>query len=182
MKRLRAIAVAAIVMAGSGATQVGAAAYNVKWTGADDWTLTGMFSFDDGLLGSTLVTEADLDVMMIEIFENGASQGTWDYFADGVDAGADMNFNFNALAGKFRTGGVSNSDDGQRWNACGNVGFASGDSHQRACFGGAERGRITLADGILEVSKKVIPPVPLPAPLLLLAGALGALRLVRRKV
>ena len=52
--------------------------YDSDWTGASGYTLDGMFSFDDSLLGTGAIDVTDIDTLMIEVFLNNVSQGTFD--------------------------------------------------------------------------------------------------------
>jgi hypothetical protein len=60
-----------------------AIAFNIDWTGANGYTMTGMFSYDDSLINSGAIDETDIDTLMIEGFLNSVSIRTWD-LADGL--------------------------------------------------------------------------------------------------
>ncbi len=185
------ILAATIAAAMSAAPTAGlAASYAIGWTGANGYTMTGHFSFDDSLLGTTIESD-ELDALSIEIFQNGVSQGTWDLFADGLQPGADpVNFNFDSAADEFRVGGDSTSTSGQVWNTNGNflgcgsgyVGFISGSFSQGPCVDGSgpSGSRIFTSDSTLTATRKP-DVIPLPAPALLMLGGLGALAAFRRR-
>jgi hypothetical protein len=102
--------------------------YDIEWTGTGGYTMDGMFSFDDSLLGTGAIDETDIDTFVIEGFLDNVSQGTFD-LADGLGAGAStFNFNFNTTTGLFIVGGFSHGAAGQQWNWGSNpgLGFARG--------------------------------------------------------
>ncbi|MFN2287354.1 MAG: choice-of-anchor U domain-containing protein [Chromatocurvus sp.] len=125
-----------------------AAEYDINWSGTDGYTMTGSFSFSDSLLGTGPITGDDIDSLIIEVFQNGNSQGTWSLFDDGFenpDAEAEFNFNFDTTSESF-SGEVNanqSSPDGQIWNTEGNgtgctpVGFIKASFAQAVCANGS---------------------------------------------
>lgn len=106
--------------------------FNIAWTGSNGYSMTGMFSYDDSLIGTGAINETQLDTLMIEGFLGMASIGTWD-LADGQGTGAGtFNFNFDTTTEQFLLGGNSSSGSGQLWNFFGNpgLGFGSGNRGQ----------------------------------------------------
>ncbi len=187
MKRFATYATVALI-AGWIATGAKAASYSMSWTGSDGYSMTGSFSFSDALLGSTHVTETDLTTFEIQTFLNGGALNSWDYFNDGLSAGASMNFNFDAVAGTFRSGNYSNTDDGQEWNAnifetgCGTkAGFLMGNVGHGICEADNIVGIVPLSQATLPTAVLTTAPVPLPASVLLLGGALAGLGALRRR-
>ena len=90
MLRRFATRAAVALIAGWIATGANAASYTMSWSGIGGFSMTGSFSFSDALLGSTHVTEADLTAFEIQTFLNGGALNSWDYFNDGLSAGASM--------------------------------------------------------------------------------------------
>ncbi len=88
--------------------------YDISWIGANNYSLSGKFTFDDETAG-TDVDQTELTYFFIEGFLNGNSLGTY--------SGPVKNFNFNTVTGKLGGGyqGASNSTDGQSWNEPANV-------------------------------------------------------------
>lgn len=187
LKRFATRAAVALI-AGWIATGANAASYTMSWTGGDGYSMTGSFSFSDALLGSTHVTEADLTAFEIQTFLNGGALNSWDYFSDGLSAGASMNFNFDAVAGTFRSGDYSNTDDGQEWNTnifetgCGTkAGFVMGNVGQGICEANNIVGVVPLLQANLPAAVLTTAAVPLPASVLLLGGALAGFGALRRR-
>lgn len=187
MKR-RGKALAGLALAGAlaGAGGAEAASYAIDWTGENDWTMTGRFSFADALLGS-LVTFAELDDLAIAVFEAGTPMGARSLAVDGPGSHtAAFNFNFDSATGLFRVGGASDGPTGQEWFSsnggaeCDTIGFSSGSWAQGLCIEGRNFvdeayvvGRSTLTATRLPDPPGVAPGVvPLPASLPLLAGGL----------
>lgn len=170
-----------LLSAMASSAQAATVSYNIGWTGASSYSLTGLFSFDDATAGS-IVTAPELLSFSIEGFLGAASLGTF--------SGTPTNFNFDATTGKFLVGGTV-ATTGQAWN-CGSfvsgcpasplpgIGFASGATAQILYLNGENYFNSAL--DIIDVKNStltasLVPPaaVPIPAALPLLASGLGAL-------
>jgi hypothetical protein len=183
--RVGTAALAVALLAGLAATPAPAASYDIDWTGTLGRSLTGSFSFDDSLLGTT-IEAGDLDSFMIEVFFGSTSLAAWDFFADGVQPGATMNFNFDSATGQFLVGGNSSSATGQDWNStggsgCGDfAGFTSGSASQAVCFQNSPSGFLGIGLSTLTATPKT-GVIPLPASALLLLSGLAGLAALRRR-
>lgn len=103
-----------------------AISFNISWTGANGYNLTGMFGYNDSLIGTGPITGGQLDFFMMEVFQNTTSLGTWQ-----PSQGGTFNFNFNTTTGQFLVGGLIGSTTGQVWGLSGpSVSFASGGATQ----------------------------------------------------
>lgn len=103
------------------------ASFHISWTGANGYSMMGMFSYSDSLINTGLIDSSHLDNFTIEGFLNGTTLG---FFQLGPSS---INFNFDTKSQTFVTGGTSDSASGQRWNVPttdGGFGFFSGDSTQ----------------------------------------------------
>ncbi|MEA5509642.1 PEP-CTERM sorting domain-containing protein [Crocosphaera sp. UHCC 0190] len=118
------IGLAGSIMLSEGVTPspVHAISFNINWTGGGGYTMTGMFSYDDVLIGTGAITGSSLDSFMIEFFQNSTSLGTWQ-----PSDGGSFNFNFDTTTETFVLGGNTNTTTGQDWGlSSSGFGFGSG--------------------------------------------------------
>lgn len=111
-------------------------AFDLSWTGANGYSMTGTFSYWD-ILDDGLIEGQDLYSLKIEGFLNGVSIGAWD-IRDGQGAGASsFFFNFDTTINQLLQCGASGC--AQAWNYGGNpgLGFLNGDSYQSLSLNGA---------------------------------------------
>lgn len=182
MKQVMAGAAVATLLCVASAGPAGAIAFNISWTGADGYTMTGMFSYDDSLINTGPIDETSVDTLMIEGFLNGGSIGTWDLVADGLSAAANFNFNFDTTTEMFLVGGLAASSSGQQWNVINcashtDMGFFSGSATQGVCHSGVASGEIPVGQSTLTAIRKV----PEPATMAILSLGLAGLGFVRRR-
>ena len=123
---------------------------NLAWVGDNAYAMKGTFSYEHSLIGTGLIDETQINTLMIEGFQHGASVGTW-HLADGLGGGAlPFNVNFDATTNLFSVGGTTSSATGQAWNANANpgFGFASGNAEQGLFLDGANLfgGNVIFAD------------------------------------
>jgi hypothetical protein len=162
-------------------------AYDISWTGSGGYTMTGMFSFDDSLLGTGAIDETSVLSLMIEGFLNNVSVGTFDLFGDAPLLGADtFNFNFDTTLETFIVGGFSSSLTGQDWGvsvgggscSTSGFGFSSGSGSQGICIAGTGfTGSVPINSPTLAATRSV----PEPGTLALLGIGLLGLGLSRRR-
>lgn len=150
-----------------------AISFDTSWTGSNDWSLSGMFSYDDSLINTGAITGNELDSLMFEVFNGNTSQGVWNL----GDPQFSLNFNFDTTTETFVVGGNSNFSTGQRWGAAGGgfpasaVGFESGGAGQGVWVGSNFRGFLTpITNSTLTATRKQTQPIPTPA---LLPGLIG---------
>ena len=162
-------------------------AYDIGWTGSGGYTMSGMFSIDDSLLGTGAIDETSVLSLMIEGFLNGVSVGTWDLFSDGLAGSDTFNFNFDTTSETFIVGGFSASDTGQDWGVsvggtsctASGFGFSSGSGAQGLCVNNTFIGAVPISQPTLTASRKVA--VPEPGILALFGAGLFGLGLMRRR-
>ncbi|MBL1319522.1 MAG: hypothetical protein COA63_000485 [Methylophaga sp.] len=165
-----------------------AATYGIDWTGSAGYTLTGLLSFNDALLGTGVINETQIDDLSFEVFQGATSQGTWGFLTDGfanVALDSAFNVNFDTNIGQFVVGGLSASASGQNWNSiagnsCVGVGFSAGSASEGICVAGSFLGSIPIGQSTLNATP--VSAVPVPAALFLFAPALLGFFGLRRKV
>ena len=153
-----------------------ATSYDIAWTGANGYTMTGIFHYADNLTGT--INGTQIDSLAIEGFQDDASVGSWD-----LTAGQPFNFNFDTSSGTFLTGGRSDSTTGQAWNVpnSGGFGFFSGNSSQGLYINGAWEPASTIIIGSTVTTAGIVPstlraiPNPEPSTILLFGSGIGAL-------
>lgn len=185
MKKLLGVIVFALLAsAGAHAVPIG---YNISWTGSGGYSMDGMFSIDDSLLGTGAIDETSLLSFMIEGFQSGISVGTFDLFADAPLQGDDtFNLNFDATTEQFIVGGFSGGPTGQDWGvatgggSCSTTGFgfSSGNGSQGLCVADSFVGAIPISQPTLIATRKAV--VPEPGTLALVGAGLLAIGLRRR--
>jgi len=139
-----ALAAAVALLAPAAVSPAAAASYTIGWSGSFGYTMTGFFSFPDALLGSSAINQTNLTALSIQLLENGVSQGTWNYFTDGLAPSMTLNFNFDPSTGKFLIGEMSDAPNGQAWNyqsegdncPASGIGFVTGNAGEAACLNG----------------------------------------------
>ena len=162
--------------------------YDISWSGDGGYTMTGMFSIDDSLLGTGAIDATALLSFNIEGFLASVSVGTFDFFADAPLIGADtFNFNFDTDLEAFIVGGFSGGPTGQDWGtstgggSCSTTGFgfSSGSGSQGLCIGEGWvfASSIPIGSSTLEAARTV----PEPGTLALLGIGLAGLGLMRRR-
>lgn len=159
--------------------------FNISWTGINDYTMTGMFGYNDSLINTGAIDKTQIDSLMIEGFLNNVSIGTWD-LADGQGAGAPpFNFNFDTTAETFLVGGNSDTNTGQRWNFLGNpgLGFVSGGAAQGLTLNGVFIGDSSspFSPSTLVATQKASAPIPEPSTMILFGTGLASIIAWQRK-
>lgn len=155
-----------VSLAMMGSANAALKSYDISWTGNNNYTMIGNFSFDAATAGAT-VDETELNSFFIEGLLNGSSIGSY--------SGSVENFNFDAIAGAFMVGGGPASTSGQLWNyGETGFGFGSGLSGQAFSLSGDHviDSRLDVENGTLEAT---LSTVPLPAALPLYAAGMAVL-------
>ena len=160
--------------------QSDAASYNIEWTGANGYTMTGIFEYSDALTG--IINETQINLLSITGFKNGAKIGGWKYY-EGQMSSTLSNFNFDTSTGTFLTGGRSDSTTGQSWNVpnFGGLGFFSGNSSQGLYVNGIFESQSRIIIGSTVATTALVPstlraiPNPEPSTILLFGTGIGGL-------
>ena len=160
-----------------------AVTFDISWTGANGYSMTGMFSYDDGLIGTGVIDETSIDTLMIEGVNSSGSIGTWN-LTDGTTI-TDFNFNFDTTTETFIIGGSSGSTSGQAWNWKGTfgLGFVSGAPNELFSLDGVDVLDSLIDTRITEstlTATRTVVPVPAAA-YLFGGGILWLFGVARRK-
>jgi len=147
-----------LVIAALAASPAGAVEVQFCWLGAAGYSLAGTMAFPDPLATADRITEADVTGFKMTGYRDGVPVGSWSL--DKLTGGTDWNLNFSPREMRFMTGGYSDSDTGQQWNASGEMtdcgtpglGFNAGGGAQDLCL-----------DGVFVVESGVAPETPLLA-------------------
>jgi opacity protein-like surface antigen len=83
MKKFVALAAAAVTALGVGSSAE-AVQYDLFWTGANGYSMTGSLAFDDSLLNTGVIDESQIDELSIDMFLNGGLLGSRSPQADGL--------------------------------------------------------------------------------------------------
>ena len=79
IKKIKTV-IAAAALAGlavfSNSAPSAAATYAFEWSGSGGYTMTGLLTYDDSLIGTGVINENDIDSLSIEVFLNSSSQGS----------------------------------------------------------------------------------------------------------
>jgi len=132
-----------------------AASYNITWTGANGYSMSGQFEHADTLTG--VINGTHLDKFSIEGFQHTASLGRWDM--PSRENASSFNFNFDTSNKTFLTGGRSDTQSGQLWNvpSNGGFGFFSGNSSQGVYVNGTHESTSQLFIGSTVTTVGLVP-------------------------
>lgn len=184
----RLVAIALMLSFLSSAARAELLAYDISWTGANGYSLTGGFIFDDAAAADGRIDENELIHFAFMAFLNGSFVGSFN-LSDGAHGA--LNFNFDPVAEAFFTGGKTAGDDGQMWNTgveagdhCpGGPGFNSGDHSQILCLDNEfqDETRIPISKSTLLATRRGADAMSEPASAaMFLLGLLELLRTNRR--
>lgn len=130
--------------------------YDISWTGNNQYSMTGEFSFDDSLLGG-LITANDVSNLSINGFLYGSLVGNF--------SGSPTTFNFDSDAEQFVIGTVDCvGAGGQAWGGgfCGGsgFGFVQGAGHEFIYLDGVSLGSIPVSRTTLVATRQIVVPPP----------------------
>ena len=154
--------------------------FDISWTGANGYFMTGMFSYDDSLIGFGDIDETDIDTLTFEGFSSSGLIGSWSLSDPRPTT---LNFNFDTIDETFITGGSGSSTRGQAWNWVGSsgLGFVSGSDFELFSLDGSfiKESEILTSASTLTATRTV---VPVPAAAWLFGGGLvWLIGIARRK-
>jgi hypothetical protein len=179
-----------VLMLSCSAANAAVYTYDIDWTGANGYSMSGSFSFENSTAGS-LVTAHGLLSFSIEGFLNGSSLGSYSGpLSTGSEFDADFSqFNFYTATETFKLGFAYGSGDypaqvpSQMWNIYNTptgIGFGSGTGTQALWLDGnyIVDSSILTGDSTLTAT---LTSVPIPAAAWLFGSALAGLGWLRRK-
>jgi hypothetical protein len=118
-----------------------AARFQFCWIGANGYTMEGMIDFPDVLLGTGIITEAQVTGFRIQGFRDGLPVGFWSLAMLTPQTSWTLSFDTRSL--EFPMGGSRDDQTYQEWNANGEVndcgptggfGFNGGNWAQDVCI------------------------------------------------
>ncbi len=157
--------------------------FNFEWTGSNNYTMTGMFSFDDSLDNTGPIDESDLNSFMFEGFLSNVSIGAFTADTSAADFGQTgsphaFQFNYDTTSNSFLLGGGVGSSMLQLWNFQPVTGIGWGAGTLRAIFSLQNSADSLLSardnPNTIVVTQKPTPTIPEPSTYLLFgSGLLG---------
>jgi hypothetical protein len=158
--RMRPLSLAALLLAASAtaAAPSDTARFRFCWIGAGGYTMEGVIGFPAELLGTGIITQADVTEFAIRGFLDGLPVGSWSLADRTDDTSWTLFFDTRAIA--FPMGGYFLEQSYQEWNANGRVddcgvpgfGFNGGNLAQDVCI-----------DNVWIEDSSIDPATPLPA-------------------
>ena len=164
-----------MLSASSQATIMG---YSFDWTGTSNYTMHGMFTYDDADAIDGAIRDSEVASLEFEGFLNNVSIGV----NNTAHTLTEFNFNFNTAAGQFFLDGSCGDDCRQAWNYQGSgLGFVAGGSLSALSLlpgGGSFVGSVDNPTPLFAEKDSV----PEPTTLTLLGVGLVGLTFARRKM
>jgi hypothetical protein len=158
---MRNLPLAALLLAASATAAVpsdDAARFQFCWTGANGFTMEGIIGFPAELLGTGIITQADITEFAIWGYHNGLPIGSWNMADRTTETSWTLFFDTRSIA--FPMGGYFLEQSYQEWNAngqvndCGAPGFG---------FNGGNWAQDVCIDNTWIEASSIDPDTPLPA-------------------
>jgi hypothetical protein len=158
---MRHLPLAALILAASATAAVpsdDAARFQFCWTGANGFTMEGIIGFPAELLGTGIITQAEITEFAIWGYHNGLPIGSWNMADRTTETSWTLFFDTRSIA--FPMGGYFLEQSYQEWNAngqvndCGNPGFG---------FNGGNWAQDVCIDNTWIEASSIDPDTPLPA-------------------
>jgi hypothetical protein len=156
--RITALAAAMLALSATAAAPSDNARFQFCWIGANGYTMEGIIGFPGDLLGTGIITQADLTEFRIWGYLDGVPVGSWSMHQRTTETSWTLFFDTNKIA--FPMGGHFLEQSYQEWNAngqvddCGSPGFG---------FNGGNWAQDFCIDNVWIEESSIDPDTPLPA-------------------
>jgi hypothetical protein len=163
--RITALAAAMLALSATAAAPSDNARFQFCWIGASGYTMEGIIGFPGDLLGTGIITQADLTEFRIWGYLDGVPVGSWSMQQRTTETSWTLFFDTNAIA--FPMGGHFLEQSYQEWNANGQVDDCGkpGLRLQRRQLGAGFLHRQRLDRGKLHRPRHAAARVPMDEPL-----------------
>jgi hypothetical protein len=156
--RLPAMFTLCLIASANAAASSDTARFQFCWIGAGGYTMEGIIGIPSDLIGTGIITQAEVTEFAIWGYHNGLPVGSWDMDDRTTETSWTLFFDTDAMA--FPTGGHFMEQSYQEWNAngrvdnCGKPGFG---------FNGGNWAQDVCIDNVWIRESSIDPDTPLPA-------------------